>query len=444
MHRVLVTTKTPGIRSSVYSVIPLCAGVLAAEDVILYRSNFSMGLQSLHSETGESAGDLLRGLMNFKTLAIHAGHDPKDHLGAVMTPVYQTSTFAFRGLGEPGPFDYSRSGNPTRKALESCLAALEGGTAGFAFATGMAAETTLLMMFESGDTILVHDDLYGGTYRLFETVLATKQIRAHYVDLRDQAKLSSALAAAPKAVWVESPTNPLMNLVDIRAVSELAHRHGALVICDNTFLSPYFQRPLELGADIVVHSTTKYINGHSDVVGGGLVVKDPKLAERIYFLQNAMGTCAGPQDCFLVLRGIKTLALRMEEHNRNALQIARWLDKHSKVSAVYHPGLESHPQHKLALRQASGFGGTFSFRLTGGEEAVKQFMEGCRIITLAESLGGVESLIEHPTTMSHASVPQDVRLRMGITPDLVRISVGLEDVGDLIADLDNALAGSGH
>ena len=379
--------------------------------------------------------------MNFKTLAIHAGYDPKEHLGAVMTPIYQTSTFAFRGLGQPGPFDYSRSGNPTRKALESCLAALEGGTAGFAFATGMAAEATLLMMFESGDTIVVHDDLYGGTYRLFETVLATKQIRARYVDLRNLSKLSSALATAPKAVWVESPTNPLMNLVDIRAVSELAHQHGALVICDNTFLSPYFQRPLDLGADVVVHSTTKYINGHSDVVGGGLVVKDPRLAERIYYLQNAMGTCAGPQDCFLVLRGIKTLALRMEEHNRNALEIARWLEKHPRVSAVLHPGLESHPQHDLAMRQAGGFGGTFSFRLRGGEAAVKQFMAGCRIFTLAESLGGVESLIEHPTTMSHASVPRDVLLQMGITPDLIRISVGLEDVGDLIADLEGALAG---
>jgi cystathionine beta-lyase/cystathionine gamma-synthase len=379
--------------------------------------------------------------MNFKTLAIHAGYNPQEHLGAVMTPIYQTSTFAFRGVGQPGPFDYSRSGNPTRKALESCLAALEGGTAGFAFATGMAAETTLLMMFESGDTIIVHDDLYGGTYRLFESVLATKQIRAQYVDLRNFTKLSSALAIAPKAVWVESPTNPLMNLVDIRAVSERAHQHGALVICDNTFLSPYFQRPLDLGADVVVHSTTKYINGHSDVVGGGLVVKDPRIAERIYFLQNAMGTCAGPQDCFLVLRGIKTLAVRMEEHNRNALEIARWLEKHPKVSAVLHPGLESHPQHALALRQAGGFGGTFSFRLRGGEDAVKQLLARCRIFTLAESLGGVESLIEHPSTMSHASVPREVQLQMGITPDLIRISVGLEDVSDLIADLDGALAG---
>jgi len=379
--------------------------------------------------------------MKFKTLAIHAGYDPKEHFGAVMAPVYQTSTFAFHGPGKHGPFDYSRSGNPTRKALESCLAALEGGTAGFAFATGMAAETTLLMMFEAGDTIVVHDDLYGGTYRLFESVLASKQIRARYVDLRNLAKFSEALSDAPKAVWVESPTNPLMNLVDIRAVSELAHQHGALVICDNTFLSPYFQQPLELGADIVVHSTTKYINGHSDVVGGGLVVKDSGLAERIYFLQNAMGTCAGPQDCFLVLRGIKTLAVRMEEHNRSALEIARWLERHPQVSAVLHPGLESHPQHMLALQQARGFGGTFSFRVRGGEAAATRVLSRLRVFTLAESLGGVESLVEHPCTMSHASVPPEVQARMGITPDLIRVSVGLEDVGDLIADLDAALAG---
>ena len=379
--------------------------------------------------------------MKFKTLAIHAGYDPKEHFGAVMTPVYQTSTFAFHGPGQHGPFDYSRSGNPTRKALESCLAALEGGTAGFAFATGMAAEITLLMMFEAGDNIVVHDDLYGGTYRLFESVLASKQIHAHYVDLRNLAKFSEALAASPKAVWVESPTNPLMNLVDIQAVSDLAHQHGALVICDNTFLSPYFQQPLDLGADIVVHSTTKYINGHSDVVGGGLVVKDSGLAERIYFLQNAMGTCAGPQDCFLVLRGVKTLAVRMEEHNRSALEIARWLEKHPQVSAVLHPGLESHPQHSLALRQARGFGGTFSFRARGGEDAAKRTLSRLRVFTLAESLGGVESLVEHPCTMSHASVPPEVQAKMGITPDLIRVSVGLEDVGDLIADLDAALAG---
>ena len=377
--------------------------------------------------------------MNFRTIAIHAGHDPQEHLGAVMPPIYQTSTFAFQGVGQPGPFDYSRSGNPTRKALESCLAAIEGGTAGFAFATGMAAEATLLMMFEAGDTVAVHNDLYGGTYRLFEAVLRSKGIHAEYVDLRDFAALRAVLGRGAKAVWIESPTNPLMNLVDLRAVAAIARESGALAICDNTFLSPYFQRPLELGVDVVVHSTTKYINGHSDVVGGAVVVKDPQLAEKIGFLQNAMGTCSGPQDCFLVLRGIKTLAVRMEEHNRNALEVARWLERHPKVSAVLHPGLASHPQHELALKQMRGFGGTFSFRLAGGEQAALGLLGAVRLFTLAESLGGVESLIEHPLTMTHASVPRGTLDTMGITPDLVRISVGLEDVQDLIADLEAAL-----
>ena len=380
--------------------------------------------------------------MNFRTIAIHAGYNPQDHLGAVMPPIFQTSTFAFRGVNEPGPFDYSRSGNPTRKALESCLAALEGGTAGFAFATGMAAEATLLMMFEAGDRVAVHNDLYGGTYRLFESVFRNKQIRAEYVDLRDLTALRCLLERGAKAVWIESPTNPLMNLVDLRAVSDLAHQHGALAICDNTFLSPYFQRPLELGVDVVMHSTTKYINGHSDVVGGALIVKDPQLAERIGYLQNAMGTCSGPQDCFLVLRGIKTLAIRMEEHNRNALEVARWLERHPKVSAVLQPGLESHPQHDLALKQMSGFGGTFSFRLAGGEDAVMRLLGAVRLFTLAESLGGVESLIEHPFTMTHASVPRERLDAMGITPDLIRVSVGIEDVQDLIADLETAFASS--
>lgn len=256
--------------------------------------------------------------MEFKTLAIHAGQNPTCHQGAVMTPIYQTSTFAFKGVNQPGPFDYSRSGNPTRKALEDCLAALEGGTNGFAFATGMAAEATVLMMFKAGDRVLVHNDLYGGTYRFFQSVVRDKGIQAEFVDLRQLDRVREALERGAQAVWIESPTNPLMNLVDLEAVSALAHQYGAITICDNTFLSPYFQRPIALGVDVVVHSTTKYINGHSDVVGGAAIVRDAELAGRIGFLQNAMGTCAGPQDCFLVLRGIKTLAIRMEEHNRNA------------------------------------------------------------------------------------------------------------------------------
>jgi len=379
--------------------------------------------------------------VKFKTLAIHSGHSPADHIGAVMTPIYQTSTFAFQGVSRPGAFDYSRSGNPTRKALETCLASLEGGSSGFAFATGMAAETTVLMMFNSGDRVVVHSDLYGGTYRLFQSVLRGKGIDAMYVDLRDASATERALAEGAKAVWIESPTNPLMNLVDLEAVSALAHRHGAIAICDNTFLSPYFQRPLDFGVDVVVHSTTKYINGHSDVVGGAVVVKDAALAEKIGFLQNAMGTCAGPQDCFLVLRGVKTLAVRMEEHNRNALAVARWLERQPKVSGVLHPGLERHPQHALAKKQMSGYGGTFSFRLRGGQDAVFRLLERVQVFTLAESLGGVESLIEHPVTMTHVSVDPAALGKMGIGPDLVRISVGIEDVEDLISDLERALAG---
>lgn len=377
--------------------------------------------------------------MKFKTLAIHAGHDPKAHQGAVMTPVYQTSTFAFKGVNQPGPFDYSRSGNPTRKALEDCLAALEGGSHGFAFATGMAAGTTAAMLFNAGDRVVIHNDLYGGTYRLFEKVMRDKGIAAEYVDLRDAAAFTAALERGAKGVWIESPTNPLMNLVDLEQTAALARRYGAISICDNTFSSPYFQRPLDFGVDVALHSTTKYINGHSDVVGGALVVKDASLAEKIGFLQNAMGTCAGPQDCYLVLRGVKTLAIRMEEHNRNALAVARMLDAHPKVARVLHPGLESHPQHQLACRQMKGFGGTFSFAVRGGQDAVFRLLERCRVFTLAESLGGVESLIEHPATMTHASMPSDVRREMGITDDLVRISVGIEDAADLLADLERAL-----
>lgn len=377
--------------------------------------------------------------MRFETVAIHAGQAPDAAYGAVAVPIYQTSTFAFRGVKQPGPYDYSRSGNPTRAALEECLAALEGGSRGFAFGTGMAAEITVLMLFNAGDHLVVHDDLYGGTYRLLTRVLADKGIQASYVNLRDLDAARAAIRPNTRAMWLETPTNPLMNLLDLRALAAIAKEASILTICDNTFLSPYFQRPLEHGVDIVIHSTTKYINGHSDVVGGAAVVRDGELAERIAFLQNAMGTCAGPQDCFLVLRGIKTLAVRMEAHNRNALALARWLDQHPAVSQVHHPGLESHPQHELALRQMDGFGGTFSFRLKGGEEAVDRMLGRLKLFTLGESLGGVESLIEHPWTMTHVSMPEDVRRKVGITEDLVRVSVGIEHIDDLIADMDQAL-----
>lgn len=374
----------------------------------------------------------------FKTLTVHAGQAPDPAFGAVMTPIYQTSTFAFQGVNLPGPYDYSRSGNPTRKVLETCLAALENGAAGFAFATGMAAETTLLMLFKPGEHLIIHNDLYGGTYRLLG-LLAERGLKIEYVDLRDEAAVRAAIRPATRAIWIESPTNPCMNLVDLAAIAAIARAAGILTICDNTFLSPYFQRPLDLGVDIVVHSTTKYINGHSDVVGGALVVRDPALAERIGYLQNALGTCEAPFDCFLVLRGIKTLALRMEAHHTNALEIARWLEGHAAIARVHHPGLLSHPQYALAQRQMTGCGGTFSFRVRGGQEEAFRLLGAVRVFTLAESLGGVESLIEHPATMTHASLPAQIRQQMGITPELIRISVGIEDVADLIADLHQAL-----
>jgi len=376
--------------------------------------------------------------LRFETLAIHAGQGPDPAYGAVMTPIYQTSTFAFRGVNQPGPFDYSRSGNPTRKALEDCLAALEGGAHGFVFGTGMAAEATVLMMFEAGDHIIIHDDLYGGTYRLLTGVLQPKGIETEFVNLRDLDALRAALRPNTRAIWTETPTNPLMNLLDLAAIAEIARAGGAVTICDNTFLSPYFQRPLDLGIDIVLHSTTKYINGHSDVVGGAAITRDPALAERIGFHQNAMGTCAGPQDCFLVLRGIKTLPVRMEAHNRNALDLARWLQAHPKVAEVLHPGLKSHPQHALALRQMTGFGGTFSFRVKGGRAEAFRLLGNVHLFTLAESLGGVESLIEHPCTMTHASMPEQVRCSVGITEDLIRVSTGIEHIDDLIDDLSSA------
>lgn len=377
--------------------------------------------------------------MRFETLAIHAGQQLDPTYGAVMTPIYQTSTFAFKDVNQPGPFDYSRSGNPTRKALEDCLAALEGGTHGFAFATGMAAEATVLALFKPGDHLIVHDDLYGGSYRLLVTVLGEKGVALDFVNLRDLDALRAAIRPETRAIWTETPTNPLLNLLDLAAIAEIARALGVVTICDNTFLSPYFQRPLELGIDIVVHSTTKYINGHSDVVGGAAITKDAALAERIGFYQNALGTCAGPQDCFLVLRGVKTLAVRMEAHNRNALALAQWLTTHPKVCEVLHPGLESHPQHALALRQMTGFGGTFSFRVRGGQEEAFRLLSAVKLFTLAESLGGVESLIEHPWTMTHASMPAEVRRAVGITDDLIRVSTGIEHLDDLRADLAQAL-----
>jgi cystathionine gamma-lyase len=378
--------------------------------------------------------------MKFETLAIHAGHKPDPAYGAVMPPIYQTSTFAFKGFDQPGEFDYTRSGNPTRQALERCLAALEGGTDGFAFATGMAASATMLAHFSAGDHLIVHDDIYGGTYRLLASVVAEKGIDVEFVNLRDMAAVKAAVKPTPKGMWIETPTNPLMNLVDLRLLGEFARANSIMTICDNTFLSPYFQRPLDLGMDVVMHSTTKYINGHSDVVGGALITRNPEIAERIGFLQNATGSAQAPFDCFLVLRGVKTLAVRMDAHNANALAVAHWLEAHPMITEVLHPGLPSHPQHELATSQASGFGGTFSFRIKGGQDEAKLFLEALDVFVLAESLGGVESLIEQPFTMTHISMPEDVRRSIGITEDLIRVSVGIEHADDLIADLDQALS----
>lgn len=377
--------------------------------------------------------------MRFETLAIHAGQGPDPAYGAVMPPIYQVSTFAYEGVKQQGKFDYSRSGNPTRKALEDCLAALEGGVRGFVYGTGMAAETSALALVKAGEHIIVHNDLYGGTYRLMTSVIARHGVEVEFVNLRDLDVLKNAIRPNTKLIWAESPTNPLMNILDLAAIAEIAKSKGVLTLCDNTFLSPYFQNPLALGFDIVLHSTTKYINGHSDVVGGAVIVKDDELAEQVYFYQNAMGTCQAPFDCFLVLRGLKTLAVRMEAHNRNSLELAHWLEAHPKVEHVNHPGLESHPQHELAIRQARGFGGTFSFRIKGGEDACDMFLSNVKLFTLAESLGGVESLIEHPWSMTHMSMPEDAREAAGIIRNLIRVSTGIENVEDLKADLDQAL-----
>ncbi len=377
--------------------------------------------------------------MHFDTLTIHAGPQADPAFGAVMPPIYQVSTFAFKGVKQPGPFDYSRSGNPTRRVLEDTLAALDNGTRGFAFATGMAAEATVLALLSSGDHLIIHDDLYGGTYRLATAVTARQGVAVEFVNLRDPAALARAIRPNTRMIWLESVTNPLMNVLDLAAVAAVAKPKGITTVCDNTFLSPCGVKPLDLGIDIVLHSTTKYLNGHSDVVGGAAVVRDAKFAEQLFNLQNTMGTCAGPQDSYLVLRGIRTLPLRMERHHSNALAVAAFLETHPKISRVLHPGLASHPQHDLAKRQFRNFGGTFSFKVKGGEEAVFRLLTAVKLHILAESLGGVESLIEHPWTMTHVSMPEDARAAAGITKDLVRISVGLEHIDDLIADLKQAL-----
>jgi cystathionine gamma-lyase len=389
----------------------------------------------------------MAGKMKFDTQVVHAGQEPDPRTGAVMTPIYATSTYAQSSPGEHRGYDYARTRNPTRDALEACLAALEGGAAAFAFSSGMAAIGTVLETLDAGAHVVCMHDLYGGTYRILERVRKRSAgLQASFVDLADPRELEKAIRPNTRMVWVETPTNPLLKLVDLSAVADIARRKGLVSVCDNTFASPWIQRPLEHGFDLVVHSTTKYLNGHSDVIGGAAIVREPgELKDRLAFLQNAVGAVPSPFDAFLTLRGIKTLALRMERHCGNAMHIAAWLQSHPKIERVIYPGLASHPQHLLAAKQMNRrYGGMVSAVLRGGAEgalrASRRFLERCRLFTLAESLGGVESLVEHPAIMTHASLPEDVRAGLGIGEGLVRLSVGIEDVEDLIGELDRALA----
>ncbi|MBP6005244.1 MAG: cystathionine gamma-synthase [Pyrinomonadaceae bacterium] len=377
--------------------------------------------------------------MGFATKAIHAGNEPDASTGAVSVPIYQTSTYAQDGLGVHKGYEYARTQNPTRSALERNIAALENAKFGFAFASGMSAIDATLKLVKAGDHVILGDNTYGGTFRLFNRILVDYGIEFDLADTTDVAGMESAFKPNTKMVFVETPTNPVMSVTDLAAVSELAHSRGAKVVCDNTFMSPYFQRPLDLGCDIVVHSTTKYLNGHSDSVGGFVALNDEKDAEWIGFVQNGIGAILSPFDSFLVLRGTKTLAIRMEAHDRNGRIVANFLAEHPKVEKVYYPGLTSHPQHELAKRQQTGFGGMVAFE-TGSLANAKKVLESVKLCTLGESLGGVETLISHPASMTHASVPVEKRDALGITDGLVRISVGIEDVEDIIADLDQALS----
>jgi cystathionine beta-lyase/cystathionine gamma-synthase len=376
---------------------------------------------------------------SFATRAIHAGQQPDPLAGAIMPPIYQTSTYAQEGLGKHKGYEYARTQNPTREALEKNVASLEGGTHGFAFGSGLAALDTVLKLLKSGDHVVCGTNVYGGTHRLMEQVYRHFGLTFTFTDLRDTANLTRALTPATRMVYVETPTNPMMFLTDLAAVGDIAQAHGLIYVVDNTFATPFFQRPLEHGADVVLHSTTKYLNGHSDMIGGLLIANRDDLAERIGFLQNAAGGVPGPFDCWLALRGTKTLAVRMRQHDANGRRIAQWLTEQPTVQHVYYPGLPSHPQYALACRQMSGFGGMISIEL-GDAAYARQVVERVELFTLAESLGGVESLIGHPASMTHAAVPVAMRLAMGLTDSLIRLSVGIEDCDDLIADLAAAMA----
>jgi cystathionine beta-lyase/cystathionine gamma-synthase len=378
--------------------------------------------------------------MKFNTKTIHGGQHHEKVTGAVMPPVFQTSTYVQTSPGKPvGDYEYSRAANPTRTALEDALASIENGAKGLAFSSGLAATDCLLRLFKAGDEIIAMDDLYGGTYRLFTRLYKDSGIKFHFVDMNDLEKFQSLINENTKLVWAETPTNPLMKLADIAEIAKITKKHNILFAVDNTFATPYLQKPLDLGADIVMHSATKYLGGHSDVIAGTLIIKDKALAEELHFKQFATGATLGPMDSFLVLRGIKTLHLRVQRHCENGEKVAAYLDKHPLVERVYYPGLASHPFHEIAKKQMSGFGGmvTFTFKSGKKEDAIK-FLENLKVFTLAESLGGVESLANHPALMTHASIPEDKRKEVGITDDLVRLSVGVEDIDDLLSDLEQA------
>jgi cystathionine gamma-lyase len=377
---------------------------------------------------------------HLETLAIHAGQSPDPTTGAIMTPVYLTSTYVQDGPGKHKGFEYSRTHNPTRFALQDCLAALEGAQHGLAFASGLAATDCVLHLLDAGDHVLASDDVYGGTFRIFDKVFKRLGLEFSYVDMSDPRNVERGLRKNTKLVWIESPTNPMLKIVDLAAVSKLAKAHGAKTVVDNTFATPYFQQPLELGIDVVTHSTTKYLNGHSDVIGGAVMTSDAALYEKLAFLQNAVGGVPSPMDSFLVLRGLKTLHVRMDRHAQNALAIAKWLEGHPQVEKVTYPGLAAHPQHELAKRQMRGFGGMLSFVIRGGLEPARRFLENLEVFACAESLGGVESLIEHPAIMTHASVPKETREQLGIADGLIRVSAGIEHVDDLVADLERGFA----
>jgi len=374
------------------------------------------------------------------TRAIHAGQHPDPSTGAIMTPIYATSTYVQESPGKHKGYEYSRTQNPTRMAYERCVADLEGGVAGFAFASGLAAAATTLDLLDSGSHVIAMDDLYGGTYRLFEKVRRRSAgLDFSFVDLNDTSAMKAALKPNTRMIWAETPTNPMLKLVDLAKVAAFAKKHGLILVVDNTFCSPIVQRPLEYGADLVLHSATKYLNGHSDMVGGIVVARTSELAEQMGFLQNSVGAVAGPFDSFLAMRGLKTLHLRMKAHCESALELARWLERHPSVERVIYPGLKSHPQHSLAKRQMNGYGGIITIEVKGGLKKARRMLERCHLFALAESLGGVESLIEHPAIMTHASVPVANRKRLGISDGLIRLSVGVEDIADLRAELADAL-----